>query len=152
MKFYGFKSIRKNNVGLTFLTTNCVLSLQKIIAYMSSDKKPDQIVFNAETQRYDAALKPYATNVGAPSIQVTDNSTWKNRNINKANKQIQSKYLELKAEYEKMMSELEYIIHVTILNLLLVKPITSIAIKIINRFYQSLLLLTAILITSEVLN
>ena len=75
---------------------------------MSKAKKPDQIVFNEETQRYDAALKPYATNVGAPSITVTDNSTWKNRNINKANKQIQSKYLELKAEYDKMMQELEY--------------------------------------------
>ncbi|MBC3847732.1 DUF2452 domain-containing protein [Winogradskyella echinorum] len=75
---------------------------------MSKDKKPDQVVFNDETQRYDAALKPYATNVGAPAIVVTDNSTWKNRNINKANKQIKAKYLELKAEYEKMMEALEY--------------------------------------------
>ena len=74
----------------------------------TSNKKPDQVVFNTETQRYDASLKPYATNVGAPAIQVTDNSTWKNRNILKANKQIQAKYLELKAEYEKMMTELEY--------------------------------------------
>ncbi|WP_340156193.1 DUF2452 domain-containing protein [uncultured Winogradskyella sp.] len=66
------------------------------------------MVFNEETQRYDAALKPYTTNVGAPAIQVTDNSTWKTRNINKANKQIKAKYLELKAEYDKMMQELEY--------------------------------------------
>ncbi|WP_405576836.1 DUF2452 domain-containing protein [Winogradskyella sp. Asnod2-B02-A] len=75
---------------------------------MSKAKKPDQIVFNEQTQRYDAALKPYATNVGAPAIQVTDNSSWKTRNINKANKQIKAKYLELKAEYEKMMLSLEY--------------------------------------------
>ena len=75
---------------------------------MSDNKKPDSIVFNEETQRYDAALKPYGTNIGAPAIQVTDNSTWKTRNINKANKQIKAKYLELKAEYEKMMKELEY--------------------------------------------
>ena len=75
---------------------------------MSKDKKPDQIVFNEDTQRYDAALKPYATNVGAPSIIVTNNSTWKNRNINKANKQIQAKYLELKAEYDRMIEELEF--------------------------------------------
>ena len=33
---------------------------------MSKDKKPDQVVFNEDTQKYDAALKPYATNVGAP--------------------------------------------------------------------------------------
>ena len=75
---------------------------------MSKAKKPDQIVFNEDTQRYDAYLKPYATNVGAPAIQVTDNSSWKTRNINKANKQIKAKYLELKAEYEKMMLSLEY--------------------------------------------
>ena len=75
---------------------------------MSKAKKPDQIVFNEDTQSYDAALKPYATNVGAPAIRVTDNSTWKNRNIEKANKQIKSKYLELKAEYDKMITELEY--------------------------------------------
>jgi hypothetical protein len=75
---------------------------------MSKAKKPDQIVFNEDSQRYDAGLKPYATNVGAPAIRVTDNSTWKNRNINKANKQIQAKYLELKAEYDKMMEQLEY--------------------------------------------
>ncbi|WP_299124596.1 DUF2452 domain-containing protein [uncultured Winogradskyella sp.] len=75
---------------------------------MSKAKKPDQIVFNEDTQSYDAALKPYATNVGAPAIRVTDNSTWKNRNIDKANKQIKSKYLELKAEYDKMIEELEY--------------------------------------------
>ena len=75
---------------------------------MSKAKKPDQIVFNDATQRYDAYLKPYATNVGAPAIQVTDNSSWKTRNIHKANKQIKAKYLELKAEYDKMMTSLEY--------------------------------------------
>ena len=35
---------------------------------MKEDKKPDNVVFNTETQKYDAALKPYATNVGAPVI------------------------------------------------------------------------------------
>ena len=48
---------------------------------MNEDKKPDQVVFNKETQTYDASLKPYATNVGAPAITVTDNITWKNKNI-----------------------------------------------------------------------
>ncbi len=75
---------------------------------MSKEKKPDQVVFNEDSQTYDAALKPYATNVGAPAIEITDTTTWKNKNIYKANKQIQAKYLELKAEYEHMMQELEY--------------------------------------------
>jgi hypothetical protein len=71
-------------------------------------KKPDNIVFDEASQKYDASLKPYATNVGAPAIIATDNITWKNKNILKANKQIEAKYLELKAEYDKMMEELEY--------------------------------------------
>jgi hypothetical protein len=75
---------------------------------MSKEKKPDQVVFNEGTQNYDAALKPYATNVGAPAIKITDTTSWKNKNIYKANKQIQAKYLELKAEFDKMMHELEH--------------------------------------------
>ncbi|WP_204345716.1 DUF2452 domain-containing protein [Psychroserpens algicola] len=75
---------------------------------MSKAKKPDQVVFNEATQRYDASLKPFATNVGAPSIQVSDTSSWKDRNVHKANKQIQAKYVELKAAYDQMVEELEY--------------------------------------------
>ncbi|AEH00472.1 DUF2452 domain-containing protein [Lacinutrix sp. 5H-3-7-4] len=75
---------------------------------MKEKKKPDNVVFNQSTQKYDASLKPYATNVGAPAIKATENITWKNKNILKANKQIEAKYLELQAEYKKMMEELEY--------------------------------------------
>lgn len=75
---------------------------------MTEDKKPDNVVFNPETQKYDAALKPYSTSVGAPVINVTDTIAWKNRSINKINHQLKTKYLELKAEYEKMIQEFEY--------------------------------------------
>ena len=75
---------------------------------MTKDKKPDSVVFNTETQKYDAALKPYATNVGAPVITTTDTNAWKNRSINKINHKVEAKYLELKAAYEKMMQEFEY--------------------------------------------
>lgn len=75
---------------------------------MTEDKKPDNVVFNPETQKYDAALKPYSTSVGAPVINVTDTIAWKNRSINKINHQLKTKYLELKAEYEKMMQAFEY--------------------------------------------
>ncbi len=75
---------------------------------MKDDKKPDHIVFNTETNKYDAALKPYATSVGAPVISASDTTAWKNRSINKVNQKIQTKYLELKAEYEKMIVEFEY--------------------------------------------
>lgn len=75
---------------------------------MIKEKKPDYVVFNEETQNYDAALKPYSTSVGAPVITTTDTLAWKNRSINKVNHKVKSKYLELKAEYEKMMQEFEY--------------------------------------------
>lgn len=71
-------------------------------------KKPDNIVFNEETQSYDAALRPYSTSVGAPVIRTNDTSAWKNRSINKINHKVEAKYLELKAEYEKMLEEFEY--------------------------------------------
>lgn len=74
---------------------------------MTEEKKPDNVVFNIESKRYDAALKPYATSLGAPVITTTDTTAWKNRSINKVNHKINAKYLELKAEYQKMINEFE---------------------------------------------
>jgi hypothetical protein len=75
---------------------------------MTKKKKPDLVVFDEETQRYDAAFKPYATGVGAPQIKAPNNSTWKNSQVYKANKQLKARYETLKAEYEKLMVVLEY--------------------------------------------
>ncbi|WP_405604948.1 DUF2452 domain-containing protein [Polaribacter sp. Asnod1-A03] len=75
---------------------------------MKSSKKPDNIVFNEKTKKYDAALRPYATSLGAPVITSIDTVAWKNRSINKVNHKVNSKFLELKVEYEKMMQEFEY--------------------------------------------
>ncbi|MCL5246812.1 DUF2452 domain-containing protein [Cellulophaga sp. 20_2_10] len=75
---------------------------------MKEDKKPDSVVFNTETQKYDAALKPYATSVGAPVITTTDNIAWKNRSINKVNHKLEARYSELKAEYDSMIQQFEY--------------------------------------------
>lgn len=75
---------------------------------MIAEKKPDNVVFNITTQQYDAALKPYATSLGSPSIQTIDNVAWKNRSINKINHKVATKFSELKAEYQKMMLEFEY--------------------------------------------
>ncbi len=71
-------------------------------------KKPDNVVFNPITEKYDAALKPYATSVGAPVITTTDTVIWKNRSINKVNHKVKAKYLELKYEYEKLMEEFNF--------------------------------------------
>lgn len=75
---------------------------------MTSKKKPDNIVYNEKLKKYDASLKNYATNVGAPVIKQTDTIAWKNRSINKVNHKVKTKFLELKNEYDKMMLEFEY--------------------------------------------
>ncbi len=75
---------------------------------MTTEKKPDNVVFDEETQTYNAALKPYATDVSAPVISTGDTVAWKNRNIHAVNKQINAKYLELKAEYDAVMEQFEY--------------------------------------------
>ncbi len=74
---------------------------------MTSSKKPDAIVFNVETQTYDASLKAYGTNVGAPAITTVDTVSWKNRNIQRVNNHMAARYNELKSSYEKMMKEFE---------------------------------------------
>ena len=75
---------------------------------MGGEKKPDNVVYNIETKKYDASLKPYATNVGAPVIISTDTTAWKNRSINKLNHKVQTRYNEIKVQYEKLMQEFEY--------------------------------------------
>ena len=71
-------------------------------------KKPDQVVYNEEKGKYDAALTPYATNLGAPAIVTDDVTTWKNSNISKVIHQFKTEYQELKAQYDKMMEQFEY--------------------------------------------
>ena len=71
-------------------------------------KKPDQVVYNEHSKKYDAGLKPYATNVAAPAITTTDTIAWKNSNINKVNHHIKTRYDKLKEEYEALMAEYEY--------------------------------------------
>lgn len=75
---------------------------------MVKEKKPDNVVFNTETQKYDAYLKPYATSVGAPVITATDTIAWKNRSINKLNHKVQTRFKEIKEQYDQLMQEFEY--------------------------------------------
>ncbi|MGH1385677.1 DUF2452 domain-containing protein [Kordia sp.] len=72
------------------------------------DKRPDNVVFDEESNSYNASLKAYGTNVGAPTITTSDTVTWKNVNIDKVNKQVKARYDELKAEYDALMEKFEY--------------------------------------------
>ncbi len=75
---------------------------------MTKSKKPDNVVYNEEEKKYDAALKPYGTNVGAPAIYTVDTIAWKNRNLDKVNKQFGARYHEIKSQYDSMMEQFEY--------------------------------------------
>ena len=81
---------------------------EQINTTIMSEKKPDLVVFNEEKQLYDAAFKPYATSVGAPQIKMPNNGSWKNSQIYKANKHLKAKYETLKAEYDQLLTVLEY--------------------------------------------
>lgn len=70
--------------------------------------KPDNIVFDEDSNRYDASIKPYGTNVGAPAIQVTNTAFWKNSQVQKVNHQFNARFEELQASYATMMQEFEY--------------------------------------------
>jgi len=53
-------------------------------------------------------LLTYSTNVGAPSIQIDDVTSWKRRGIAAVNKQFENKFNELKFEYENLIKEFEW--------------------------------------------
>lgn len=76
---------------------------------MKNDKKkPDLVVFNEETQQYDAALKPYGTSASAPAIKPLNTASWKNDGIQRVNKQLKSKFEEVKKQYETLLEKFHY--------------------------------------------
>jgi len=70
-------------------------------------KKPDNVVYDKK-EGYNASLLPYATNVGAPAIRPDNIDAWKLQGVNKVNKQIETKFLELKEEYQKLIEEYQW--------------------------------------------
>lgn len=64
-------------------------------------KKPDNVADNP-------GLLPYASNVGAPAIIVEDIKHWKHTRVANVNKQFQSKFEELRQEYQKLIDEYKW--------------------------------------------
>ena len=71
-------------------------------------KKPDLVVFNEETQQYDAALKPYGTSASAPAIKPLHTATWRNDGVQRVNKQFKTKFEEVKKQYEALIEKFQY--------------------------------------------
>jgi len=60
--------------------------------------KPDSVSDNP-------GLLYYGSNVGAPSIHITNIDHWKEPRVISVNQQFEDKFLELKKEYEKLIEE-----------------------------------------------
>ena len=75
---------------------------------MKKEKKPDLVVFNEETQQYDAALKPYGTSASSPVIKPLNTATWRNDGVQRVNKQFKSKFEEVRKEYEELIQKFQY--------------------------------------------
>jgi len=71
------------------------------------EKKPDNIVYS-KTDGYNASILPYSTNIGAPVIRIDDVVSWKSRGITNVNKEFQSKFDELKLQYQLLVEEFEW--------------------------------------------
>jgi hypothetical protein len=70
-------------------------------------KKPDNVVYS-DDEGFNASVLPYGTNVGAPVIRMDDIVSWKSRGISNVNKQFESKFNELKIQYQNLMEEYEW--------------------------------------------
>ena len=70
-------------------------------------ERPDNVVYSEE-HGYNANLLPYATSVGAPVIRVDDLISWKSRGIHNVNKEFESKFNELKIQYQNLIEEFEW--------------------------------------------
>jgi flavin reductase (DIM6/NTAB) family NADH-FMN oxidoreductase RutF len=68
-------------------------------------KRPDNIVFDEETQSYNASLLPYGTNIGAPSIVPAGVSTWVNTSVTSFNHSFNNKIELIKNEYKLLIKE-----------------------------------------------
>ena len=75
---------------------------------MKNKKKyPDHIVWDEETQKFNAHLLPYGSNISAPSIKLVNTEGFKNRGVNKVEKIFNSELEELVKKYYDLVSEID---------------------------------------------
>lgn len=77
------------------------------IPNFTDKERPDNVVFDEETQTYNASLLPYGSNVGAPSIAPSGVSTWVNTSVNSFNHSFKNKIELIKKEYQTLITEYE---------------------------------------------
>jgi hypothetical protein len=64
-------------------------------------RKPDNVADNP-------GLLPYGSNIGAPSIKIDNVDGWKKSNVFKVNKELNTRFEELKNQYQRLIEEYEW--------------------------------------------
>lgn len=67
--------------------------------------KPDYVVQNTETGKYDSFLKGYQTSISGPKIEVPDLTPFKQSSISKSNHRFEKRAEELRKKMEDLVSE-----------------------------------------------
>lgn len=70
-------------------------------------KLPDNIVFNGDIEKYDAFLKPYATSVSSPKIDVSGLALFKQRAAIHSNHKFGKRAEEIKEQISDLLQEFE---------------------------------------------
>mgnify|MGYP003141054752 FL=1 len=71
-------------------------------------KYPDNVAWDDEKKRWVANILPYASNVGAPVIKPENIDSWRQRGVTKVNHHLETKFLELRDEYNKLIEEFKW--------------------------------------------
>jgi len=71
-------------------------------------KYPDNVAWDDQEERWVANILPYASNVGAPVIKPENIDSWRKRGVTKVNHHLETKFLELKDKYNKLVEEFEW--------------------------------------------
>lgn len=70
---------------------------------MPKKERPDNVVYNKGTKKYDASLKKYSTSVGAPLIEFEDLGNWKRVGSQKVNHHLETRYQKIKDQYQEVL-------------------------------------------------
>lgn len=68
-------------------------------------ERPDNVVFDEETQKYNSSLLPYGTNISAPTIKAFGVSNWKNTSVSNFNHTFNNKVERIKEDYANLLAE-----------------------------------------------
>ena len=71
----------------------------------NDQKFPDNVVYNYETEEFDANIKPYGTNVSAPAIRPNDMSSIKGRAITAAERYAEKEIDKLRKQAALIMEQ-----------------------------------------------